>query len=67
MKAFSLIGVDGNAFAIMGYTAKALKKAKLNDKVNEMHDKAISGNYYHLIAVCDEYVAMANKELGLIE
>lgn len=33
MKAFSLIGVDGNAFSIMGYTAKALKKLILMRKL----------------------------------
>ena len=64
MERFSLIGVDGNAFAIMGYTSKALKKAGLADKVDEMLEKAKSGDYYHLIAVCDEYVDMANEALG---
>lgn len=65
MKAFSLIGVDGNAFSIMGYTAKALKKANLNEKVNEMYSKATNGNYYNLIAICDKYITMANEKLGL--
>lgn len=65
MKAFSLIGVDGNAFSIMGYTAKALKKANLNEKVNEMYSKATNGNYYNLIVICDKYITMANEKLGL--
>lgn len=65
MKRFTLVGVDGNAFNIMGYTACALKRAGLRDKVAEMREKATAGDYYNLIAVCDEYVEMANEALGL--
>lgn len=65
MENFSLIGVDGNAFSIMGYTARALKKANLNEKVDEMYCKATNGNYYNLVAICDEYITMANEKLGL--
>lgn len=64
---FTLVGVDGNAFAIMGYTANALKRAGLRDKVNEMHERATSGDYNNLIAVCDEYVQMANEAIGADE
>lgn len=63
MKKFDLVGVDGNAYALMGYTARALKIVGLNDKVDEMHQRATSGDYYHLIAVCDEYIEMANERL----
>ena len=65
MARFSLIGVDGNAFAIMGYTSRALKRAGLADKVDEMLEKTKSGDYYHLVVVCDEYIDMANEALGL--
>lgn len=67
MKAFTLVGVDGNAFAVMGYTARALRKANLDDKINEMYEKAKGGNYHHLIAVCQEYIEMANEAMGLTE
>ena len=65
MGRFTLVGVDGNAFAIMGYTATCLRKAGLKDKVEEMQARAMSGDYWNLIAVCDEYVEMANEALGL--
>ena len=65
MARFTLVGVDSNAFSIMGYTADALRKAGLRDKIDEMYSRATSGNYYNLIAVCDEYVEMANEALGL--
>ena len=67
MSRFTLVGVDGNAFCIMGYTANALKRAGLRDKISEMHERATAGDYNNLICVCDEYVEMANKELGLDE
>lgn len=54
MAKYSLVGQDGNAYALMGYTARALKREGLRDK-------ATSGDYYNLIAVCDDYVGMANE------
>lgn len=64
MTRFTLVGVNGNAFAIMEYTARALKTAGLGDKVKEMQEKAMSGDYDNLIATCDDYVEMANDALG---
>ena len=65
MARYSLIGVDGNAFAIIGYTQRALKRAGLFDKVSEMREKAMSGDYSNVITTCDEYLDMANEALGL--
>lgn len=60
MGKYCLVGQDGNAFALMGYTARALRNEGLGDLVSEMQSKATSGDYYHLIAVCDEYLDIAN-------
>lgn len=62
MAKYDLVGQDGNAFALMGYTARALKNEGLRDKVEEMQSRATAGDYYHLIAVCDEYIQMANEK-----
>lgn len=62
MAKYDLVGVDGNAFYIMGYTANALRKEGLGNLVDEMHKRATSGSYDNLICVCDEYVQMANKK-----
>lgn len=62
MAKYDLVGQDGNAYSLMGYTARALKNEGLRDKVDEMHSRATAGDYYHLIAVCDEYVQMANEK-----
>lgn len=61
---YSLVGVDGNAYSIMGYTARALEREGLKNFVDQMYDEATSGNYYHLIAVCDGYIAKANEAAG---
>lgn len=63
MKRFDLVGVDGNAFSVMGYTARALRTAGLGDKSSEMHKKATSGDYNNLLRVCMEYIDMANAAL----
>lgn len=59
---YSLVGVDGNAFSIMGYTDKALRREGLWSLTDEMMNKAMSGNYDNLIRVCMEYLELANKE-----
>lgn len=61
MAKYSLVGVDGNAFSVMGYTSKVLKREGLGNLVDEMHEKATSGDYNNLLAVCNEYVGKANE------
>ena len=70
MAKYDLVGQDGNAYVLMGYTARALKNEGLHDKVEEMQSKAMASDYYHLIAVCDEYIEMANdkaRENGYVD
>ena len=62
MEKYTLIGVDGNAFAVMGYTAQALKNEGLKDLVGEMQERARSGDYNNLLRVCMEYIDMANEK-----
>ena len=61
MAKYSLVKVDGNAFLIMGYTSKALKLEGLANLINEMREKATSGDYNNLLRVCMEYVDKANE------
>lgn len=58
---YDLVGVDGNAYSIMGYTAHALKREGLRDKVDQMYKEATSGDYDNLIRVCMKYIDMANE------
>lgn len=59
---YSLVGVDGNAFSVMGYTAQALRHEGLRDLVGKMHEEATAGDYDNLLAVCMDYVDMANEK-----
>ena len=60
---YNLVGQDGNAFALMGYTARALKETGHRDLIDEMRQRATSGDYWNLVAVCDEYIQIANDSV----
>ena len=62
MAKYSLVGVDGNAFAIMGYTSRALKREGLGELVDKMHEEATASDYDNLLCVCDSYVEKANEK-----
>lgn len=64
MAKYSLVGVDGNAFFLMAYTGRALKREGLRDKVKDMYQEATSGDYDNLVCVCDKYIRMANEAAG---
>ena len=53
----TLIGEDGNAFYVLGKTIRALKKAGFSDdEIDEYKEKAMSGDYDHLLQVTMDYV-----------
>lgn len=61
-KKYSLVGVDGNAFFVMGYVKNAMRECGFS-KV-EMEDyisKATSGDYNNLICVSAEMIEECNK------
>lgn len=51
-----LTGTDGNAFALIGNVARALRRAGHADVVNEFQAEATSGDYDHLLATCMKWV-----------
>lgn len=51
-----LIGLDGNAFSILGRCQREMKKARLSqEEIQQFMNEATSGNYDHLIATCMEW------------
>ena len=65
---YSLVGVDGNAFAIMGYTAKAMRRADFSkEEIDNMYEESKSSDYDNLICVCAGYIDKVNEKLGLTE
>ena len=46
-----MVGLDGNAFAIMGaFQRQARKEGWTQEEINEVLDEARSGDYSHLIS-----------------
>ena len=60
---YDLVGIDGNAFSIMGYVSRALKNEGFGDLVDEYCKDAMSDDYDHLLlAVSIEYIGKANEK-----
>ena len=56
----SLIGQDGNAFAIMGAVSNALRKAGVSkEEINQYTSESMSGDYDNLLRVAMEWVAVS--------
>ena len=66
MKAYTLIGINGNAYSIMGYVRDAMHDANMtNDDIDAYVKDATSSDYNHLLAVSCEMIDRVNEILGL--
>ena len=66
MKAYTLIGINGNAYSIMGYVRDAMDDANMtNDDIDAYVKDATSSDYNHLVAVSCEMIDKVNEILGL--
>jgi len=55
-----LTGTDGNAFAILGKVAAALRRAGASkDDIKSFQNEATSGDYSHLLATCSAWVTVS--------
>lgn len=62
---YTLTGVDGNAYSIMGYTMDAMKREKFEEgDIEQMLADATSGDYYNLIRVCSSWIDAVNEKVG---
>ena len=65
---YTLVGVDGNAFSIMGYVRSAMKRAQMTSQDIDAYTKdATSSDYNHLLVVSCEMIDKVNEVLGLNE
>lgn len=54
---YDLVGVDGNAFNVMGYVVSAMKDCGLDkDERYAYQSDAMSGDYNHLLCVSCEMI-----------
>ena len=66
MKPFDLVGIDGNAFSVIGYTSKAMKKAGYSQQeIKQYQQLATSGDYNALLVLSYEWIDKCNEVLGL--
>lgn len=66
MKAYTLVGINGNAYSIMGYVRAAMDDANMtNDDIDAYVKDATSSDYNHLVAVSCEMIDRVNEILGL--
>ena len=71
MRRFSLVGVDGNCYCILGYVIDAMEqvyKATNNSLFDETHrqeffDKATKKDYWYLVAVSQDMIDTVNSAL----
>jgi hypothetical protein len=50
-----LVGLDGNAFAILGRAGEVLKKGGREDLKEQFMEEAMSGDYDNLLRICMKY------------
>ena len=61
---YSLVGVDGNAYALMGYVSGAMKREGFpKTDVDSMIKDATSGDYMHLVGVCSTWIDKVNAKV----
>jgi hypothetical protein len=60
---YSLVGVDGNAFCVMGYVTRAMRKeGKSNEEIDEYRKKAMSADYNNLLCESMNMIDELNKK-----
>ena len=60
---YSLVGVDGNAYAVLGYVKRAMKECgKSKDEQKAYMDLAMSGDYDNLLMVSIDMIEELNEE-----
>lgn len=59
---YSLVGQDGNAFFLLGYVNRCLKREHFTKEDVDNCDKlAMQGDYTHLVGVLDKYIDLCNR------
>lgn len=68
MKQFTLVGVDSNAFSVLAYVSKAMKKAGFTkSEIANYTKKATIGSYDLLIVESMDMLDECNQRLGLVD
>ena len=59
---YNLVGIDGNAYSIMGYVIDAMKEEGFSKAERDEYLRdAMSADYNHLLCVSIDYVEQCNE------
>lgn len=62
---YDLVGIDGNAFSVMGYVLRAMKECGMSkEEQSDYQTKAMSGDYDNLLSVSVEMIDKCNEICG---
>ena len=53
--ALPMVGLDGNAFSVIGRARAVLRRNGMADRIEDFTKSATSGDYQQLIATCCEW------------
>ena len=60
-KKYDLVGIDGNAFSIMGYVERAMRREGIGKEARDSYlEDAMSDDYDHLLMVSMEMIERLN-------
>lgn len=62
---YDLVGIDGNAFSVMGYVVSAMRECGFNkEEQNEYQKRAMSGDYDNLLCESVQMIDKCNEIAG---
>lgn len=62
MEEYTLVGIDGNAFSIMGYVSNAMRECKFTRaEIDTYRNEAMAGDYDNLLVVSMKYIDKCNE------
>ena len=60
---YSLVGIDGNAFSVMGYVSQCMRKEHMSrEEIENYRKDAMSGDYNNLLVVSQEMIDFLNEQ-----
>lgn len=61
---YNLVGIDGNAYSVMGYVIQAMKREGFSkSEIDDYKADAMSDDYNHLLSVSAEMIDKCNNKL----
>ena len=62
---YTLVGIDGNAFSVMGYVRRCMRECNCtNEEMKDYTSRAMSSDYNNLLCVSIEIIDKLNELNG---